>query len=767
MLPERTVSETNSGRERIASGQGLATRVARRIRPDLAFVALAIPFGAALLVLTPPFQVADEENHFRRSFHLSEGHVIAVKNGDYTGASLPRSLERFYGPFKDVRTHPEQKTTWQQIRDSAAVNCEPGDREFTPFSNTAIHPPLTYVPQAVGIAAARLFSPSVLTYFYAGRVFNFLAATLVTLFAIRLAPVGKWTFVALALTPMALFQSASLSSDALTNSLSFLLVAHVLSCALAPGGLLPFRAVFATAILGAAVGLAKQAYFFLPLCYLLIPVAKLGSPRRYLAGLALVMGATLLAVAGWAFVVRGIYSSPDLSFDINPAQRLREIYATPAHFLGVLGRSALHAPTYAKEYLGYLGWIDTELPLSIYLGELALLLVVFLSDFGARCGLSTRQAAIAAGVAALVTLAVTVIIHVTWDIPQAPYVAMQGRLFIPVGPLVGLALGRAGSLFPRLAPKPFALAPLVVAAAVPILLTGTLVRVHTRYYVDTPVEAAERYYKRGDSLLRAGHEECARAEFEKAIELDPENPGARFRLGAMLAKTRPDEAEAHFRAVLRRAPRHLMTLLGLGTLLNDRFEFDEGIRVLEEALRIPPEKENDKQTLKLVRESLATARRQRDAIQAHLDNVSNIFQALLRFDALEPRHRGTPQEGWYLKDHRGPVLKPNGDGPAFPGPGFVWRCPPPSAEEIRLAPQDAEATGGRRRAPFFACGASQLGTKRVFVFPPPTNAVLLDDDAVSWYFQVPLTALNDEERRREDEYRKAAGLHFPRTDLLK
>jgi uncharacterized membrane protein len=154
------------------------------------YLALALAFGGALLALTPPFQVPDEEGHFRRAFQLSEGHVIARKEGNVTGDLLPRGVESLWDRFVRLRARPEQKTSAAEIREAGAVTLEPSERAFVGFSNTAIHPPLTYLPQATGVALARLFSPSALVAFYAGRLFNLLAAAAVTCCAIRRAPEG-------------------------------------------------------------------------------------------------------------------------------------------------------------------------------------------------------------------------------------------------------------------------------------------------------------------------------------------------------------------------------------------------------------------------------------------------------------------------------------------------------------------------------------------------------------------------------------------------
>jgi hypothetical protein len=97
----------------------------------------------------------------------------------------------------------------------------------------------------------------------------------------------------------------------------------------------------------------------------------------------------------------------------------------------------------------------------------------------------------------------------------------------------------------------------------------------------------------------------------------------------------------------------------------------------------------------------------------------------------------------------------------FPVP-FLWRSPPPAGGECRLsAPPDA-AAGNGREAPFYACSAEPVvGTRRAFVFPPPTGAVFLGDEEVSWYYQRPLAGLSAAERKREAAFRRERGLRFP------
>lgn len=48
-------------------------------RAHLVFLALALIFGLSFLVVTPPFQVPDETNHFLKAYQVYTGQLMGVK----------------------------------------------------------------------------------------------------------------------------------------------------------------------------------------------------------------------------------------------------------------------------------------------------------------------------------------------------------------------------------------------------------------------------------------------------------------------------------------------------------------------------------------------------------------------------------------------------------------------------------------------------------------------------------------------------------------
>ena len=732
--------------------QSLLQRI-HSIRAEQAYLGAGLLFGLALVFLTPPYQVPDEESHFRRAYQIAEGRIISQKRGDFTGDELPVAVEALYRRFKPMQIHLEEKATIADIRVAADVASVRDEREFVVFSNTAIHPPLPYLPQALGVLLARTATTSLLPCLYAGRICNLLASTALVWLSIRVSPVGKWAFAAFALTPRALSLAASLSSEALTNALSFLLIAYVLSRALAPRGSISWREVAVTAGLGIAVGLAKQAYFFLPLCYLLVPIGDRAQRARYWTGFGVVMSATFMAVACWSLVVREIYSPADLRFGINPREQLRLMASNPGEFVLAIFRTLGFLPHYVEGYLGNLGMLDLRLGIVAEVCQLLLLMVICFVEFGPTAGITLGQAWVAGAVALAVTLSIMVIVHLTWDDLGSRDISIQGRYFIPISPLLGIVLGRLSYFLPAAARFASRLLPAVSMSGFVLLLTWTLFCVFDRYFVDNEAAATRRHCFRGDAFLAEGAKQKAREEFEQALRHDPADEYAHFRLGELLEQAQPRAAADHYRAILERTPDNFLTLYNLGNILIREGEYAAAVPYLQKAVRIDP---NDAQA----RAGLGYALQWREIVERALPTMSGTILKLATSVLVEKRFSASSGDGLFLKHQRGRVTDERGQ-PPINGIDFVWRVPPPGGEEIKLLQLDGSPDTTNKRRCFYACSTSLLGTKRILIFPPPANALLIEDENISWRFQTTLKDLNAMELEQENLFRREHDLRFP------
>src|SRR6185503_5661800 len=149
-------------------------RIARfltRFPPYLIFLLVAGINSVLLTVLTPPFQVHDEFQHFLRSYQLSEGQIWGVQQGERVGSVLPSSLpefiERTWGTLKLFEIPPVGEHPLTDVLTELQRPLDPQRREFVEFYGAAVYSPLPYLPQVVGISIARFFEASPIALLYA------------------------------------------------------------------------------------------------------------------------------------------------------------------------------------------------------------------------------------------------------------------------------------------------------------------------------------------------------------------------------------------------------------------------------------------------------------------------------------------------------------------------------------------------------------------------------------------------------------------------
>lgn len=402
------------------------------------FLLVALLVGGALVFVTPPFQVPDEPAHFFRAWEVSEGRLIRWDKQGRGGGPLPESVQGVAAVLLgDLPGKPERKIAVAQIRDGLRVPLRPGHRVEVYFPNSVLYTFVPYIPQALVIRAGRALEAPPLVTFYAARLAAFLVSTLLTGFAIRRAPAFRWLLALVALTPMALFQRASVSADALTIASAFVLGA--LAARLAWGPEIPgrerrrdFLLLTAAAV---ALCLCKPAYVLLAGAVLLIPAARLPGGRRVPAFLFYGLAVGLAFAVG---MINGRLTEVELrpGVGVNAAAQIHDATREPVRFLGVVVRDyVVHADRYLAQLVGQLGWLDVKLPL-VFLT----LYLVFLAAFGLLDGEGVRIEPWQRGLLALMVTGTLLLLsaaqYAIWTPYRASYLeGLQGRYYMPVVPV--------------------------------------------------------------------------------------------------------------------------------------------------------------------------------------------------------------------------------------------------------------------------------------------------------------------------------------------
>ena len=97
--------------------------------------------GLTYVFIFPNGEAPDEREHFYRAYEIAEGNVVSqkIEESKQVGNYLPKTLSIF--------------------RDKSATISD--ERTFESFANTALYFPFSYIPQALGIKIASLFTDNV------------------------------------------------------------------------------------------------------------------------------------------------------------------------------------------------------------------------------------------------------------------------------------------------------------------------------------------------------------------------------------------------------------------------------------------------------------------------------------------------------------------------------------------------------------------------------------------------------------------------------
>ncbi|MEA3389934.1 MAG: DUF2142 domain-containing protein [Pseudomonadota bacterium] len=398
-------------------------------------------------LVTPPFQAPDENQHYMKALTLMQGRLLTEQRGEAIGADLPRAALDIHAVDFPSDVPPDLRHfTAEQLTDSAAADGGRSGVAFADFPNVASYSPSLYASGAAGLALGKAAGLPWIEAFYAGRLVNALAGLALLVAALTLLPFGRNAMLGTALLPTFAYQTGSLSPDALINGLGFLGLALALRTgfmAAAPGRSL---ALLVTAPL---LALCKGVYLPLMAAGLRWPSQRRDwRPALILAAMALgaIGFVAWMHLSGGSQALYHIQSrkTGETMMTAPLRAQLAVILADPIGYIRVLVSSvAERAPVYALQIVGRFGWNAILLPLLAYPLAMLMLAAAVANGSSVRFGWKQRLwwLAVAAGIALLIETAM----YLTGTPLAADYIqGTQGRYFLPVLPLVLIALSPAG-----------------------------------------------------------------------------------------------------------------------------------------------------------------------------------------------------------------------------------------------------------------------------------------------------------------------------------
>ena len=448
----------------IVSGQKLVRSLVPAGIPRW-FAALGLLLGASYAFFMGPLRVPDELGHMYRAYLVSEGICTgAPAIGDLVDF---RYIERL--PWIQLSRNSTGRDLLNLVDDTHGRPLP----VVAWFYAVNLYSCVPYLPAGAGFRLGRIFTVTPLTLMYLGRLANLIFYLGLALVAMRLLPGFQLLLAVLALMPMAMQQAGSLSADAVTMAVSFVMTAYVLRLALTGKPAQLQRSDYLLLLAGVVLAGLCKSNALLVFLLLLIPGARFPNRRTRWLTISGYLFLAYTTAAIWQYIDRPngeIFTTLKYAGGIHIDENAAVIFQQPMVFLSAVDRTVVGSMhNFLEEFVGKLSWLDIRLPAWVPWLYLALLFLVAGAGRAGPLGpndrsLSRWQRILLVGIF-LLNVGAT---HAVFWTVEMPHQAL----------VTDMAAGRG--LIPGLQGRyliPFALLPLIAASGVATRLRGRWIAV--------------------------------------------------------------------------------------------------------------------------------------------------------------------------------------------------------------------------------------------------------------------------------------------------
>ena len=422
------------------------------------YVLLALIINLVLCLETPPFFTPDEPHHTARVLALGHGEWMARVTTEEAGADIDANALQGMNGMDAIREKAEKRPT-DFLNRAWGPMAGPGPRkqqarlaelrwahrqEFAPFPNTAVYPPVLYLPAVVGWRLGEAADWTIFHSLLLARLLEALVTVAIGWVALSLCCSSRWLLFAYLLLPSALFLNASCAQDPVLLAVAGLLMA-VLSRALVERRELTRGELGLMAVLLALCATARPPYLALALLLFLPGLERPkwnGLEWRRWVGPLLACACVVAVSAAWRHMVlpfgldTGIGADPDEQYGF-----LREHPLWGAWY--VAKGTGAAAVDLARRGLYVVGWNDLLAPalLRAAVGASWLALLLFAPAWPLR---TWRGRGLLAVATLAPLLGISFAEYIIWTPPGGAVVyGVQPRYWLPVLPLLGMLVQEA------------------------------------------------------------------------------------------------------------------------------------------------------------------------------------------------------------------------------------------------------------------------------------------------------------------------------------
>ena len=404
-------------------------------RLDIVFLWLFIPLSLLMMIAMPITRTPDEPAHLLQAYVIADGQMIS----SFTSGTV--SI-----PENWTLPHGGNEFTYSDLYQAKDIFLSGQCVQMDTNVATAIYPPISYFPQALGMWIAMLFTDNLLIILYSARIVNWLCITLLLYAAIRLLPSNRMLFLFLALLPMNLQQIISASADGLAIALVYALAAFVMYC-MEKKPAFTWQHYLAALLLAIGVCSCKVIYAPIILLLVLIPTSCFGSQRKKKICTGCLIGTPLLLLAGWALLCFfSLFKGSDSGLTGQTMSNLTVFLHTPFDFLKKMFAAIKeHWHGYLYGIFGYkysMSWFNVTSGTFLTIASVCTLLLFLFADDTRTW--RPKYRIVSLGLSLVCILLSFLLLYLWWTPAESPRIeGFQSRYVLPLLFPMGIGIWQA------------------------------------------------------------------------------------------------------------------------------------------------------------------------------------------------------------------------------------------------------------------------------------------------------------------------------------
>lgn len=471
----------------------LEKSILEKLKPEFLFLAAGIIFGLFFVFVNPPFQSNDEDRHFYRAYAIADGQFAPLQGDGVIGYEIPTNLISVTKSFQGIPFYKGSKLKPSAVENAKKVPLK--EKSTTFFTHAGRYNPIAFSHVAIGIFFGKYINDNPVWLHWFGRISGLFMYLIVVFIAIRITPVFKNLFLVLALTPMWLFQAASISYDTMSNALAILMAAVYLYFAFGKEGRLKLNDYLLVILLTGLFPFMKNGYPLVPFLFFIVPLSKLGDMKT--DKFKTIGKAVLLGIFFWAS-----FSLPNYTWSkyLGAQQYQNSKYVgihkeykndanTHIAFLkenpGIFVSTVIDNILYQGEEwtagtIGRFGYSYAKLPNTVLIIHGLILILVAFTDGKKNIVFSTYQKAVVLfiGTASALSIIIGAYLYMT-KIGGELIFGLQGRYFLPAMPALLLFLYNSEFTLEKISKYK----PLIVTAYISAILIYSIMFMNDYYYL--------------------------------------------------------------------------------------------------------------------------------------------------------------------------------------------------------------------------------------------------------------------------------------------